>query len=380
MKEDLGKRSFVFGVAVDDYNFTDREEESKQLCRNFEMGVNTILVSQRRWGKTSLVKKACRMVDAGRVMVVFMDMFACKSEYDFYNVFAAAVLTQTASRRELWMDSARDFLARLMPKVSFSPEPNSDFSISLGITPATHKPEEILALPETIAQQKGKRIVVCIDEFQQIGEFTDSITIQKRLRSVWQHQQLTSYCLFGSKKHLMTSLFGLRSKPFYQFGQMMYLSKIPVDAWVGYIQDHFRERGCHITTEVATELCTTVEQQSSYVQQLASILLSQLMPDETATSELLHLSISTLLDTCTPLFKQQISSLTSYQMNFLAAILAGHSSDFGENAVRNEFNLGSSSNIPRLKTALLERDLIELDGRDVFISDPVFAMWLRRQK
>lgn len=178
----------------------------------------------------------------------------------------------------------------------------------------------------------------------------------------------------------MTSLFGLRSKPFYQFGQMMYLSKIPLEAWIEYIQKHFEERGCHITAEVAAELCTSVEQQSSYVQQLASILLSQLMPGETATSELLHLSFMTLLDTCTPLFKQQISTLTSYQMNFLTSILAGHSSDFGESAVRDEFHLGSSSNIPRLKTALLERDLIELDGREVFISDPVFAMWLRRQK
>ena len=76
-------------------------------------------------------------------------------------------------------------MARLVPKISFSPEPNSDISLSLGITPATHTPEEILNLPEHIARQKEKRIVVCIDEFQQIGEFADSLTVQKRLRTVW---------------------------------------------------------------------------------------------------------------------------------------------------------------------------------------------------
>ena len=37
-------------------------------------------------------------------------------------------------------------------------------------------------LPERIAKEQGVRLVVCIDEFQQIGEFTDSLTIQKRLR------------------------------------------------------------------------------------------------------------------------------------------------------------------------------------------------------
>ena len=376
MKEAFGKRSFVFGVAVDDYNFTDREQETKQLCRYFEAGLNTILISPRRWDKTSLVKKAIGMVDKEHVMMVHMDMFACKTEYDFYNAFSAALLTQTASRKELWMENAREFVSRLVPKISITPEPNSDISLSLGITPATHSPEEILNLPEHIARQKGKRIVVCIDEFQQIGELSDSLTVQKRLRTVWQHQQLTSYCLFGSKKHLMTSLFGQRSKPFYQFGQIMYLSKIPVEAWNGYIQSHFEECGRHISSEVVAELCSLVEQQSSYVQQLAAILLSMLPEGATATSEHLHAAFQSLLDACTPLFKQQIATLTGYQLNCLRAIQHGHYSDLGERAVRDEYDLGSPSNIPRLKTALLERDLIEQDGREVFLSDPVFAKWL----
>ena len=379
MKEGFGRRSFVFGVAVDDYNFTDREQETRLLCSNFEAGINTILISPRRWGKTSLVKKTISMVDKEHVIIVHMDMFACKTEYDFYNTFSAAVLTQTASRKELWMENARDFVARLVPKVSISPEPNSDISLSLGITPATHSPEDILNLPEQIAQRKGKRIVVCIDEFQQIGEFTDSLTVQKRLRTVWQHQQLTSYCLFGSKKHLMTSLFGQRSKPFYQFGQLMYLTKIPEDAWTEYIQSHFRERGRNISPEVVAELCTLVERQSSYVQQLAAILLSMLPEGETATKEHLYTAFQSLLDTCTPLFKQQIATLTGYQLNALRALTDGHHADLGESAVREEYNLGSPSNIPRLKTALLERDLIEQDGREVFLSDPVFARWLKGQ-
>lgn len=379
MDKNQEKRSFVFGVAVDDYNFTDRERETQQLCRNFEEGINTILISQRRWGKTSLVKKAMRMVDAEKVLVVYVDMFPCRTEYDFYNAFAAALLVQTASKKELWMESAREFVARLVPRISISPEPNSEISLSLGITPATYKPEEILALPEIIAEKKEKRIVVCIDEFQQIGEFADSLSVQKRLRSVWQHQQRTNYCLFGSKKHLMTSLFGLRSKPFYQFGQMMYLSKIPIEAWMDYIQSHFNERNRHISCELATKLCLAVEQQSSYVQQLASLLIGMLSPGEDATEQHLRMALDSLLDASTPLFKQQIAMLTGYQMNFLRAILEGHSSDFGEKEVRERFDLGSPSNLPRLKNALLERDLIELDGRNVFLSDPLFKRWLEER-
>ena len=148
MKEAIEQRGFVFGVAVGDYNFTDREQETQKLRVNFEAGINTILISPRRWGKTSLVKKTARLIDTENLMIVYLDMFPCKTEYDFYNTFSAAVLMQTASRKELWMENAREFVARLMPKISISPEPNSDFTLSLGITPATHSPEEILNLPE----------------------------------------------------------------------------------------------------------------------------------------------------------------------------------------------------------------------------------------
>lgn len=54
------RQSFVFGVSVSDYNFIGREDEIRQLKMNFEEGINTILISPRRWGKTSLVKKYVR--------------------------------------------------------------------------------------------------------------------------------------------------------------------------------------------------------------------------------------------------------------------------------------------------------------------------------
>ena len=177
----------------------------------------------------------------------------------------------------------------------------------------------------------------------------------------------------------MTSLFGQRSKPFYQFGQMMYLTKIPVEAWTEYIQSHFEDCRRHISPDVVAELCALVDQQSSYVQQLAALLLSMLSENEEATMEHLAAAFQSLLDASTPLFKQQIAPLTSYQLNCLRAITAGHHSDLGERAVRDEFDLGSPSNIPRLKSALLERELIEQDGRDIFLSDPVFARWLRER-
>lgn len=377
MKMRENEQSFVFGVSVSDYNFIGRKEEIRRLKMNFEEGINTILISPRRWGKTSLVRKVCEVVDRKKVIPVFVDIFKCKTEYEFYNALAEAVLKQTASKAELWMDNARDFIARLSPKVSFSPEPNSEFALSLGISPKTHAPEEILSLAEEIAQKKQKRIVVCIDEFQQIGEMADSVSIQKRLRSVWQHQRLTSYCLFGSKKHTMMNVFQKRNMPLYQFGDFKFLDKIPTETWVEYIVQHFKDRQRTISTEQAAKICQLVDNYSSYVQQLSWIVFSLIDEGQVVTDEHLKQGVKDLLNSQEQLFMQQIEPLTAYQMNFLRCILSGHHDDFGETAVREEFQLGSVSNITRLKTALVDKDIVEMSGKRYYITDPVFALWFR---
>ena len=377
MKMRENEQSFVFGVSVSDYNFIGRKEEIRRLKMNFEEGINTILISPRRWGKTSLVRKVCEVVDRKKVIPVFVDIFKCKTEYEFYNALAEAVLKQTASKAELWMDNARDFIARLSPKVSFSPEPNSEFALSLGISPKTHAPEEILSLAEEIAKKKQKRIVVCIDEFQQIGEMADSVSIQKRLRSVWQHQRLTSYCLFGCKKHTMMNVFQKRNMPLYQFGDFKFLDKIPTETWVEYIVQHFKDRQRTISTEQAAKICQLVDNYSSYVQQLSWLVFSLIDEGQVVTDEHLKQGVKDLLNSQEQLFMQQIEPLTAYQMNFLRCILSGHHDDFGETAVREEFQLGSVSNITRLKTALVDKDIVEMSGKRYYITDPVFALWFR---
>ena len=373
------KKSFIFGTAVSDYNFIGREKESQRLMSNFTEGINTILISPRRIGKTSLVKHVKRLLDSQEdIIVVYLDMFACKTEYEFYNALSAAVLKQTASHAEKWMEYAKEFLARLTPKLTFSPEANTDFSISLGITPKTHTPEEVLNLAEEIARKRDKRIVVCIDEFQQLGELPESLTVQKRLRAVWQHQQLTSYCLFGSKQHLMSNIFQRRNMPFYQFGDMIFLGKIDTASWVDYIVAHFADRNRCISNELAQHLCEQVDNYSSYVQQLAWLLFSRLNDGETATEEQLNLAVNDLLDANDALFMQQVEPLSAYQMNFLRAIAAGHHKGYGKKDIRDDFNLGSPANITRLKNALVKKDLIEVQGRGLlYFTDPVFLLWMQ---
>lgn len=371
------KKSFVYGVAVTDYNFTGRESEIRHLKANFENGINSILISPRRYGKTSLVNYVCRSLSETDIIIVRLDIFGCKTEYEFYNMLAAAVLKQTATKVQQWMEEARDFLARLTPKIGIPLDPTQEVNVSLGITPQTHSPEEILNLVETIAQRKQRRIVVCIDEFQEVGEFADTKHVQGRLRAAWQHHHYASYCLFGSKRHIMSKIFMNRSMPFYQFGDLIWLEKIPTADWTDYIVSHFSDAGRHISAALANSICKVIDDYPSYVQQLASIVLNHLEPGTTATEEVLRESVRELLLANEALFMQQIEPLTVYQMNMLRAIVSGIHSGYSETAVRRNFDLGSPSNIVRLREALKERDLVYSELKLLYITDPVFALWFK---
>lgn len=370
------KRVFMYGVSVEGENFTDRVRETKRLKLNFENGLNTVLISPRRMGKTSLIKKVQAIITNPKIKVIYMDVYDCRSEYDFYNRFAALILQETAGKMEQALENAKQFLLRISPKISFSPDPTADFSLSLGITPQSHTPEEILNLPEKIAQKHHIHIVVCIDEFQQIGEFPDSIAVQKRLRSVWQHQQNVSYCLFGSKKHLMANLFQNKRMPFYQFGEMIFLDKIPTEDWIKYITTQFESRGKYISPELALKICEAVDNYSSYVQQLSWNVFAE--TEKEVTEKTLSVAIDELFAQSSALFMQQIEGLTTYQMNFIRAICSGIHTGFGTQATIKNFNLGTKSNLTRIKTSLTEKEIIETVNGQVYLADPVFELWFRK--
>ena len=370
------EQPFVFGIPAAEPYFIGREKESARLEANFNYGINTILLSPRRWGKTSLVKMVSKNIMSAERIIVQMDIFACRSEYDFYNIFSTAVLQQTSSRVEEMLESAKDFLGRIVPKISVSPEPGQEYSVSLAITPKTHTPEEVLSLPELIARRKGCKIVICIDEFQQIGEFPDSLQVQKRLRSIWQHQKNVSYCLYGSKLHMMTRLFMKKSYPFYKFGEMVYLEPIPLEDWIHYIQGRFQAFGKRISEKYVRTICETVESQSSYVQQLSYAVFLQ--TDVEVTEDIISKAVDELMAQNSHAFIEQTQSLTSYQMNFLRAVSDGITEGFGDADVRETYNLGSPSNITRLKQALTEKELIEHTSSGIVLGDPVLKIWLRR--
>ena len=369
---------FVYGRIADDLNFTDREDEVALLTQNFKNLINTIIISPRRWGKTSLVNKCARLLseESKDILVCQVDIFNCRTEEQFYTAYANALMRISTSAWEEFVAGVKKYLSRMAPTVSLS-EGSQNYELSFGISFKDNRLsyDEILDLPQQIAKDKGKKIIVCIDEFQNINEYEDSLAFQRKLRAHWQTHTSVCYCLYGSKRHMLLSIFNDYSMPFYKFGDILFLQKIERKDWAAFISQRFADTGKQISDELSGMIADKMKNHPYYTQQLSQ--QTWLRTSKDCSEAIVNEAFSSLIGQLSLLFTNIIDTLTSRQISFLIAVADGVV-NFSSKDILKQYQLGTSENIKNLKKATLEKDLIDiLPGNTIEIQDPAFEYWLK---
>ena len=133
----------------------------------------------------------------------------------------------------------------------------------------------------------------------------------------------------------------------------------------------------YISEELAQRICQTVDYYSSYVQQLAWNVM--VMSDKVVNEQTFKEGLEATFAQVIPFFVELTADLTAYQLNLIRAICAGYHDDFGKKEVTSQYDLGSRSNLVKLKKALIEREIIEQTEEGLYISDPLFELWFKRE-
>ena len=371
----MKKVPFIFGKSTNFENFTDRDEETSRLTQNFKSLINTTIISPRRWGKTSLVENTARkiMAENSKIKVCLLDIFNVRSEAEFYEHFASGILKATANKWEEMIANARDFLSHLAPKITFSSDLQAEISFGISWEEIQKNPDNILDLAENIAISKKIKVIVCIDEFQSIGDFPDSLFFQRKLRSHWQHHHNVAYCFYGSRRHMLLNIFSNYSMPFYKFGDTMVLQKISNKVWGEFIKKRFEDTDKKISIEQAEYLAQLVDNHPYYVQQMAQ--QAWLRTKTSCSKAIIDDSLQGIKNQLSLLFVGQIEEMATTQINFLKAVLNGETS-FSSQEVLKNYRLGASANLKKIKAALLSKEIIDIQGKKIEILDPMFKLWL----
>ncbi|MEO8068189.1 MAG: ATP-binding protein [Flavobacteriales bacterium] len=369
---------FDFGSTVSRGTFNNRRKDLTRLKGNMAGGINTILISPRRWGKSSLVEQAAIELCAERknARVAILDMFTCGTFEEFLENYTKVVLEATSSGWEEQVRNAKTFFKAIMPKLSIGTELEGELSIGFDWKEARKHAGDILDMAERIAAAKKLRLVVCIDEFQNLNDWHDDLRMQKLMRAHWQRHKHVTYVLYGSKRHMMADLFDSSGKPFYRFGDLIWLQRIGIEHWTPFLIERFKSTGKTINPELATALANTMKCHSWYVQQLAHFTWENTR--KKVEREGLERALELVLDANTPFYQLNCEQISLTGINILKAIAHGET-QLTSAAVMLTHRLGTPRNVQKARIALEGKDLIERTTQGWSFLDPGFELWFRRE-
>lgn len=367
---------FIYGGIATGDNFTDREEATQHLVTNFKSLINTIILSPRRWGKSSLVYKASQIATQERkdLRVCLIDLLNVRNEEHFYELFSQKVIAATASKWDEVILMAKNIMGSIIPQLNISDGTGTGFTFDFKFDKDSYDIDAILDLSEKIAKKKKIKIMVCIDEFQRILDLKDGDYIMNRLRSHWQYHQNVSYCLYGSKRHSMENIFNSTQSPFYRFGDFIFLDKIPREYWIPFIIGRFKDTGKHIEQQEADLIARLVEDHPYYCQQLSQ--LSWLRTDKICSEEIILKSHEALTAQLSLLYINMTENFTNSQISLMQALI-NEEENMTSLATLAKYNFKSTNAVYRSIETLLKADVLDKIGKMINFQDPIYKYWLK---
>ena len=281
---------FKFGTIVEAEYFTDRTEEVAYIRHFVESANHLILISPRRFGKSSVVAKALnksgrKSITVNLQQVTSVADLSAKLLREFFKVHPIERIRHLVSHFRIIPTLTTNPITGLMD-VSF--QPGVDASILL---------EDVMALIENAHTQQD-RIIIVFDEFQEILDLAPRL--DKKLRAIMQKQEHINYILLGSQESMMTDIFEKKKSPFYHFGEMMRLGKLPREDFHRYLSERLKSRFADNHDELADRILDYTGCHPYYSQQLAANVwnISVLQPEKENALEAAidHIVISHGLD------------------------------------------------------------------------------------
>ena len=369
---------FQYGTLATKENFVDRVEDRNQLKSFLSSHINVMLISPRRWGKSSLVKVAMEELQDEQkdVHVCFIDAFSIGSEAEFYRTFASKVIACASTKLERRIQDAKKFLTGVVPQVVIKDDVTNFMVFDVKFIPQEQDKMDILRLPEILAVAKNIRMIVCIDEFQQLANLPEYKNMEGKMRSAWQQQEHVTYCLYSSKRHMMMDIFNNAHSPFYRFGQMLFLNKIPKAEWIPFIIGAFEKTGKSISEAFANQVCDTVECHSWYLQQLCFFIWGA--TTDKVTEQIYQYGLQQLINTNSPMFLSDTEALAASQIAMLRAINDG-AQQLSSNEIKSAYGLGNPNTISKNKRILKDKDIIEERMGQLAFVDPVYRLWFSKE-
>ncbi len=355
--------------------FCNRESETRILLKSAEEHKHYALFSIRRLGKTGLIHHASGILKKKKVKVMYLDIMMTSSFREFVYLFVKEYFNSTADISQKILKTASSLLKSFSPALSADPV-TGKFSLDLNFSGAGDPFEDMERIFGHI-EKSDYYFFIAIDEFQQILNYPEQ-NAEAFLRSKMQNLHNVSFVFSGSKKHLLLSIFGDYSRPFWQNCGFMELKAIDRIKYSEFIKKKFREGGKIIEEEAVKRILNETGGITYFVQLICHDLYN--LMEKKIGAEIFEEVFLKILKEREAYYLNYLNLLTQKQRQvYMAAALEENLMQPMGAAFISKYNLGGASSVRVSLKSLIEKELIYEAGGRYLTTDPLFPAWLKRR-
>ena len=378
-REQKATNPFRFGDLALDETFTDRAGELAELTADMRNGQNVVLFAPRRFGKSSLLWRAAQeLVGSGEVLVAQLDLMRAPTRERFAEKLATTIYEDIASPLERIRDRALAVFRslRIAPTVTVSPDGTLGFSFSGGFSPADVNAtiEHLLSLPAQLSAERGRRVALVFDEFQEIVKIDPHLI--SLMRSVFQEQTEVSHVYAGSRRHMMEQIFSDENEPFWRSAKQLELGVIAPEVFGLFITERFQTTGRRIDPDTMAALLEITRSHPYGTQELAYSLWELTPPGETAGTDDLTGALARVLASENAHFARIWEEAPRGQRTVLEALARDPGRPPLSAEYRRAHNLSAPSSVQTALRSLADDELVVGFERGYRIAEPFLREWI----
>lgn len=367
---------FPLGLARGDA-FCNRISERKHLKHNILHGVHTLIASPRRYGKTSLAQQAITELKLPSAMMEFTLVSDLHMTQNIMSNTIGKLILQLVPTHKKALLLANKFFSKLNPKLII----DTQMGAKIELTPDIKSPHlgimELLLQIDQIAEAAGKRIIIFMDEFQQIALLDDHLTLEAAIRNAAQRMNNTCIIFSGSHRHLLQLMFDDKSRPLYHLCDRINLQRIHETDYEKYIQKVSQKRWHHLLSSDALQTIMELTHRHPYY---LNVLCGRLYRDDhLPTCHSIDLAWAEYISDESDRLGKEVAQLSHYQKLMLLLLAVKPFSQPTSKAVITKLHI-STSNAAKCHRFLLENDYIYPEADGYFrITDPAMECYLTKQ-
>jgi hypothetical protein len=358
---------FKFGTVVEEPYFTNRSDEIRFVKAVLSSANNLVLISPRRYGKTSLV---LRVLKESNRPFILLDLQVIVSADDL----AGQLLKKLF--RIYPFEKVKHYLKgfKVVPSVNINPVTN-EIDVSFAPSSATFTSlDDVLGLIGDITKQKNKPVIV-FDEFQEIMRIGKDL--DKRLRSSMQYHKNVNYVFLGSQESLIRDIFEKKKSPFYHFGQLMNLERIPFEEFENYLVSGFK----NVTKNsviVSKEILEVTKCHPYYTQMLA-FTTWELLAEKKDSLKVVRDAVSYIIRIHDVDYERLWRTLNRTEMKVLIGLVKSENLPMSE-AFAKDSGAGASSTVFSSLQSLIKKGFLVKRSDDYVFDDAFFGLWILKRR